>query len=48
MHDLDYILTGYGATAAVILGFRWRLAVRSRRARQYVAKLDGHARSGRA
>jgi hypothetical protein len=41
MHDLGYITTGYAATAAMLLGYRWRLAVRAGRAHRLVAALNG-------
>ena len=41
MHDLGYVVTGYAATAAVLIGYRWRLAVRARRAHRLVAALSG-------
>jgi hypothetical protein len=42
MHDLGYIISGYGATAAMLVVYRWRLAVRARRSHQLVAALNGH------
>ncbi len=47
MHDLAYIVAGYTATFAMIAGYRWRLAVRTRRARRYVSVLTGRPTSGR-
>jgi hypothetical protein len=32
MHDLGYIVAGYSLTALGVVGYRWRLAVRSRHA----------------
>jgi hypothetical protein len=47
MHDVGYVAAGYAATIVSILGYRWRLAVRTRRARAYVSTLSGRARDGR-
>jgi hypothetical protein len=47
VHDLNYIAAGYLAAAAGIAGYRWRLAVRTRRARRYIATADGRDRTGR-
>ena len=33
MHDLGYLVAGYGGTAAALVWYRWRLARRGRRAR---------------
>ena len=41
MRDLGYIAAGYAATAAVLIGYRWRLTVRARRAHRLVAALTG-------
>jgi hypothetical protein len=41
MHDVAYVAGGYALTAAVLLGYRWRLAVRARRAHRLVAALSG-------
>jgi hypothetical protein len=41
MHDLGYIAAGYAATAAVLIGYRWRLSVRARRAHRLMAALSG-------
>jgi hypothetical protein len=47
MPDLAYIAAGYAATAVTVAGYRWRLAVRMRRARQYVTTAAGRAPAGR-
>jgi hypothetical protein len=47
MPDLAYIVAGYAATAATIGGYRWRLAVRMRRARRYVTTATGRTQPGR-
>ena len=44
MHDLAYVAAGYVATGEAVGGYRWRLAVRLRRARQYVATATGRGR----
>ena len=41
MHDLGYVIAGYALTAATLLGYRWRLAVRSRHAQQLLTALTG-------
>ncbi|HEY3749305.1 MAG TPA: hypothetical protein VGL80_08905 [Pseudonocardiaceae bacterium] len=49
MHDLGYIVAGYSLTALGIVGYRWRLAVRGRRATGLVRAAAGRkAASGRA
>ena len=45
MHDLSYVAAGYLATRAAIGGYRWRLAVRLRRAGRYIATLSGRERA---
>jgi hypothetical protein len=45
MHDLAYVAAGYLATGAAIGGYRWRLAVRLRRARRYIATVSGRGRA---
>jgi hypothetical protein len=47
MHDLAYVAAGYVAAGAAIGGYRWRLAVRLRRARRYVTTVSGRERSSR-
>jgi len=47
MHDVGYVAAGYALTLAVLAGYRWRLAVRMRRARQYVSAVVERARGGR-
>lgn len=37
MHDLGYVAAGYSLTLVSLVGYRWRLAVRTRRARQLVS-----------
>jgi hypothetical protein len=44
VHDLGYVAAGYLATAGMIGGYRWRLAVRMRRARRHVAAVSGRRR----
>lgn len=39
MHDLGYVAAGYAITAAALVGYRWRLAVRIRRAHRLVGAL---------
>lgn len=36
MHDLGYVVAGYALTVAAVGGYRWRLSVRSRHAREVV------------
>jgi hypothetical protein len=47
MHDVGYVAAGYTATLVTLAACRWRLAVRTRRARQYVSAVAGRARDGR-
>jgi len=41
MRDLGYIAAGYAATVVMLIGYRWRLAVRERQAHRLVAALSG-------
>jgi hypothetical protein len=47
MRDVGYVAAGYAVTMAMLAGYRWRLAVRTRRARRYVSTVSGRARAGR-
>ena len=47
MHDVGYIAAGYSLTLATLAGYRWHLAVRTRRARRYVSAVTGRAGEGR-
>lgn len=47
MHDVGYIAAGYSVTLVTLAAYRWRLAVRTRRARQYVSAVTQRARDGR-
>jgi hypothetical protein len=47
MHDVGYVAAGYTATMVTLAGYRWRLAVRTRRARRYVSTVSRRARAGR-
>jgi hypothetical protein len=52
MHDVGYVAAGYAVTLLTIGGYRWRLAVRARRARTLLNTLTGRrttaaARDGR-
>ena len=49
MHDVGYLVAGYGGTAVALLWYRWRLARRGARARTLTATLSGRsaARTGR-
>lgn len=44
MRDLAYVAAGYAATGAAFGGYRWRLAVRLRHARRYIATVSGRER----
>jgi hypothetical protein len=44
MHDAGYVAAGYTLTIAMLAGYRWHLAVRTRRARRYVTAVTGRAR----
>jgi hypothetical protein len=46
MHDLGYIVAGYGLTAVTVAGYRWRLAARAARANRLIATARRPARSG--
>ena len=48
MHDVGYVAAGYAVTLVTLAGYRWRLAVRSRRARRYVSTSTGRATTGAA
>jgi hypothetical protein len=48
MHDVGYVAAGYSLTFALLVGYRWRLAARMRRARQYVSAVAHRARGGRS
>lgn len=48
MENLDYIITGYAVTGAAILGYRWLLAHRARRARELTAALTGRRQTAKA
>ena len=39
MHDAGYVVAGYAATLLMVGGYRWRLAVRSHRARALITAL---------
>lgn len=41
MHDLGYIVAGYSLTALGLIGYRWRLAARGRKATQLVRTAAG-------
>ena len=43
MHDLGYIVAGYGVTGATLAGYRLRLALRTRRARRAQSALAGRS-----
>jgi hypothetical protein len=47
MHDVGYVAAGYSITLVALAGYRWRLAVRMRRARQYMSAAAHRARGGR-
>jgi hypothetical protein len=47
MHDLGYVAAGYSVTLVTLAGYRWHLAVRTRRARRYVSAVTGRARGRR-
>ncbi len=47
MHDVGYVAAGYSTALALLVGYRWRLATRMRRARQYVSAVAPRARGRR-
>ena len=44
MHDVGYVAAGYTITFAALAGYRWHLAVRTRRARRYITAVTGRPR----
>lgn len=46
MHDIGYIIAGYTLTAVGIVGYRWRLAQRARRATHLVRAASGRTVAG--
>ena len=47
MHDVGYVAAGYTLTFAALAGYRWHLAVRTRRARRNIPATTGRARGWR-
>ena len=47
MHDVGYVAAGYSLTLVTLVGYRWLLAVRTRRARQYVSVVAQRSRDKR-
>ena len=47
MHDVGYLVAGYGVTAAALVWYRWRVARRASRARPLSATLSARPMSGR-
>ena len=47
MHDVGYVAAGYTVTFVTLVAYRWRLAVRARRARRYVQAATGRATAER-
>ncbi|HEU0241025.1 MAG TPA: hypothetical protein VFR11_17340 [Micromonosporaceae bacterium] len=47
MHDVGYVAAGYSVTLAMLIAYRWRLAVRTRRARRYVQAATGRVTADR-
>jgi len=47
MRDAGYVAAGYALTLAALAGYRWHLAVRTRRAQRYVTAVTGRARGWR-
>jgi hypothetical protein len=47
MHDVGYLAAGYSLTIVMLAGYRWRLVVRTRRARQHVSAVTQRARDKR-
>jgi len=43
MRDVGYVAAGYTITFAALAGYRWHLAVRTRRARRYITAATGRA-----
>ena len=47
MNDIEYLIAGYAVTIAMLVGYRWSLAIRARRARRYLSTVGGRARAER-
>jgi hypothetical protein len=47
MHDVGYVAAGYAVSLLMLGGYRWRLAVRARRARRYISTATGRATAER-
>jgi hypothetical protein len=47
MHDLGYIVAGYSLTAVGLIAYRWRLAMRSRRATALIRAASGRRAASR-
>jgi hypothetical protein len=47
LHDVGYVAVGYSLTLVALIGYRWHLAVRTRRARRYVTTVTGRDHGGR-
>jgi hypothetical protein len=47
MHDVGYVAAGYTITFVALVGYRWHLAARTRRARRYVTAVTGRAHGWR-
>ncbi|MGN6795988.1 MAG: hypothetical protein ACTHJW_26685 [Streptosporangiaceae bacterium] len=46
MHDVGYVAAGYTITLVTLAGYRWRLAVRMRRARRFVSAVSRRNHDG--
>jgi hypothetical protein len=47
MHDVGYVAAGYAVSLLMLAVYRWRLAVRARRARRYISTATGRATAER-
>ena len=47
MHNAGYVAAGYSLTLVALVGYRWLLTVRTRRAREYVSTVTRRPRDKR-
>ena len=47
LHDMGYVAAGYSLTLVALVGYRWLLTIRTRRAREYVSTVTRRPRDKR-
>ncbi|HYK31158.1 MAG TPA: hypothetical protein VEV63_04320 [Streptosporangiaceae bacterium] len=47
MHNAGYVAAGYSLTLVTLVGYRWLLTIRTRRAREYVSTITRRSRDKR-